>query len=154
MVLSSPFIAFEIYKRKINYFNKGIMSFKESMDLTNLPIVTFEVKDKKLNFLLDTGASTSVINQDSLNDIEYTKTNYVTTIFGMEGNSQQTNIVEMWLTYKSTTFKEEFQTVDLSKAFTILKQEHGVTVHGILGSEFFRKYKYILNFSELQAYTV
>ena len=52
LLLASPFIAFEIYKRKIKIFNKGVMSFKESLDLTNLPIVTFTSGDKKYNFLL------------------------------------------------------------------------------------------------------
>ena len=38
------------------------MSFKESMDLVELPIITFYNNGKKLNFLLDTGANNSIIN--------------------------------------------------------------------------------------------
>ena len=41
----------------------GKISFRESMDLVQLPIVTFMNNGKKLNFLLDTGASYSSINE-------------------------------------------------------------------------------------------
>lgn len=153
LLLASPFIAFEIYKRKIKIFNKGVMSFKESLDLTNLPIVTFTSGDKKYNFLLDTGASGSVINKDTLKDITYNSTGDTTDIFGMEGNAQTAEIVEIWLTYKDKSFKEQFQAADLSKAFDLLKKEYGVNIHGILGSLFFKKFKYILDFSELIAYS-
>ena len=51
------------------------MSFKEAMDLCNLPVVTFVNNGKKLNFILDTGAETSVINKSTLEALEYTKTN-------------------------------------------------------------------------------
>ena len=42
------------------------MSFKEAMDLVELPVVTFYNGDKKLNFLLDTGSNISQINSSIL----------------------------------------------------------------------------------------
>ena len=50
-----------------NYNRKKVkMSFKESMNLTELPIVTFYNGTNKLNFLLDTGSNLCVINSNSL----------------------------------------------------------------------------------------
>ena len=42
------------------------MSFRESMDLTDLPVVTFYQGNKKVNFLLDTGSNDSIINEEAV----------------------------------------------------------------------------------------
>jgi hypothetical protein len=42
--------------------------------------------------------------------------------------------------------------VDLKDAFDNIKSEHGVTIYGILGSDFLSKYKYILDFKDNIAY--
>jgi hypothetical protein len=41
---------------------------------------------------------------------------------------------------------------DMADAFNEVKSNSGVTIHGILGSDFFQKYKYVINFNELVAY--
>lgn len=129
------------------------MSFREAMDLTELPIVTFYVGEKKLNFLLDTGANTSIMDSTSLESVPYEKTNYCRSVTGMEGNSIETPVVIMNLSYRDKIYKEEFQSVDMSAAFGAIKQESGVTVNGILGNAFFTKYKYVLDFKDLIAYS-
>ena len=47
---------FEDLKRS----NRKKISFKEALSLTELPVVTFIGKGKKLNFLIDTGANNSI----------------------------------------------------------------------------------------------
>ena len=58
----------------------------------------------------------------------------------------------MSVTYKNQVFEEEFGIADLDEAFSVVKQESGVQIHGILGSKFFERYKYVLDFKELIAY--
>ena len=53
---------------------KDVMSFKQSMELCDLPIITFYIGEKKLNFILDTGCIQSMLDADiidkyKLNDI-------------------------------------------------------------------------------------
>ena len=48
---------------KIRKKNNSKISFKEAMDLAELPVVTFYNGDVKLNFLLDTGSNISYINK-------------------------------------------------------------------------------------------
>lgn len=129
------------------------ISFKESLDLTDLPIITFMVGDKKCNFMLDTGANFSIINASVLDDILHTKTNEVGKIFGLEGKDQEVHYVTLNLSYKNTEYTEKMQAVAMDAAFNSVKQESGVTLHGILGNAFFQKYKYILDFNELVAYS-
>lgn len=133
--------------------NRVEMSFKESMDLTELPVVTFYNRDKKLNFLLDTGANMCVINSKILDSLCYESSEVKGTVHGMEGNTINVDYISMEFTYKSKSYKSIFQVIDMQEAFDKVKQESGVTIHGILGSKFFEEYKYVLDFSELIAYS-
>ena len=128
------------------------ISFKEGLDLTELPIATFNCGNKKLHFLLDTGSSISYINQDVLPKIEYTTTGNASRVVGMEGNAAEINHYLIKIEYKDNTFEEEFGAANLTSAFQAISKENGVELHGILGSKFFEKYKYILDFKELTAY--
>lgn len=132
--------------------NESKISFRESMDLTELPVVTFYNGDKKLNFLLDTGSNVSHINSSVIHLLDHTKTDQKTDTIGMEGNKVSNDICKMTVYYRNQRFEEDFIISDLNDAFNIIKQEDGVQIHGILGSKFFEKYKYILDFSELIAY--
>lgn len=128
------------------------MSFRETMDLCSLPIITFINNDKKVNFLLDTGATTSIIDKNVLHDLKYDELSKIGDIYGMEGNIQETPFIAMSLIYKDKIYEDEFQVVDMSGPFGNLKADYGVNIHGVLSSTFFQKYKYILDFEELVAY--
>ncbi len=131
----------------------GKISFKEAMDLVELPIVTFMNNDKKLNFLLDTGASYSSLNKAALEGLSYTDTGRRGFRMGIEGTIEMDNgYIRMNVNYRNQTYEEDFQVVDLGQAFGIIKQEYGINLHGILGNTFFQKYRYVLNFDELVAY--
>ena len=133
--------------------NTSVMSFKESMDLTELPIVTFYNKGAKLNFLLDTGSDLSYINKSILSSLEYKEVNESRNIISVGGNSQTLGCCDMTVTYKNQKFIDRFYISDLDEAFGAIKTETGVQIHGILGSKFFAKYKYILDFENLIAYS-
>ena len=138
----------------IHDYNKSKvkMSFRESMDLAELPVVTFYNGGRKLNFLLDTGANLCIINSNILNSLDYKNSEVKGAIYGMEGNTIYVDYISMEFTYKNKSYKSTFQVVDMQEAFDKVKQESGVTIHGILGSKFFEEYKYILDFKELIAY--
>lgn len=135
--------------------NKKVpMSFKEAMDLVELPVVTFLNGNKKLNFLLDTGSNISQINSSILPFLEHKKIKEKNMdVTGIEGNKTNTEFCEMTITYKGQIFIGEFCIHNLDDAFAIIKEETGVQIHGILGSLFFQKYKYIFDFESLIAYS-
>lgn len=131
---------------------KTKISFKEGLDLTELPIVTFYQGSKKLHFLLDTGSNISYINRDVINNIEATDLNSSSNTFGVEGNGVECHHYSIEIGYKDQKFTEEFGAINLSAAFSTIEQESGIKLHGILGNRFFEKYRYILDFKELIAY--
>lgn len=128
------------------------ISFKEALDLANLPVITLRQGDKKINLLLDTGSTESIVIPSILNNLEHKDIGKKGTIFGMEGNVVDTKYVKMDLMYNCITYSENFQVVDMSNAFNSVKQSTGVTIHGILGNSFFEKYGYVIDFQELVAY--
>lgn len=130
------------------------MSFRETMDLCELPIVTFVNNGKKLNFLLDTGASKSVIHNGTLEGLDYKYINKSGNLYGIDGKKQNVQFISMPIEYKGKNYNEEFQSIDMSVPFSNLKSDFGVNLHGILSSTFFQKYKYVLNFDELIAYSM
>lgn len=137
---------------QINKKNKSKISFKESMDLTELPVITFINNNVKLNFLLDTGSNNSFINKSILNMLDYKELNGASNIIGFDGNKIKNSICKMKIEYKDYIFDTTFNIADLDAPFNVIKQEDGVQLHGILGSLFFQKYKYVLDFQSLIAY--
>lgn len=132
--------------------NNSKISFKEAMDLVELPVVTFHNGDKKLNFLLDTGSNVSYINSSIIPLLDHEKTDKEMNTIGIEGNKVSNQFCKMSVAYKNQVFEEEFSIADLDEAFSVVKQESGVQIHGILGSKFFERYRYVLDFKELIAY--
>ena len=128
------------------------ISFREAMDLAELPVITFYNGDKKINFLLDTGSNISYLNESIVSSLVTESTGEASNIIGIEGNKVNCKICKMIIRRKNQQFEEEFSIADLDKAFRIVKEESGVQIHGILGSRFFEKYKYVLDFKDYIAY--
>ena len=145
------FVAYNTYKN----IPKNVLSFRESLNLTQLPIVTFNCGKKKLNFLLDSGATACVIDAriiDSLDNDYYFKTDNTEEVWGMEGRPVISNIVELSICYSGINFMEPFLITDLKDSFDKIKQETGVKLHGIIGNNFFTNHKYTLDFDKMIFY--
>ena len=129
------------------------MSFQNSMDRAELPVVTFRQGDKKINFLLDTGSNNCVIDSNILKSIDHKMLDVETNILGLEGNAQKTGVCTIKMSYKDKEYEYPYVIQDMSAAFDSIKKETGVTVNGMLGSKFFNEFKYVLDFDELIAYS-
>lgn len=147
-------IIYYYFKYSSNRSNYDKVSFKEALDLCDLPVITFINNGIKLNFLLDTGANKSVISYDAFKlPIKYDRSYKSGTIFGMDGNVKEVSYISMDISYKNKVFNDTFQVLDMSEAFDRIKKNDGVTLHGVLSHTFFQKYKYVLDFDELIAYS-
>lgn len=127
------------------------MSIKESMDLVNLPVVTFENNGNKYNFIVDTGANDSIINE-SCENIIVTPQKTKNVVQGIIGDNKKCHTVTIEFSYKNVTFETMFNVVDLKELFDTIKKDYGVTIHGILGTNFLDKYNYIIDFKDYIIY--
>lgn len=133
--------------------DKDKMSFKTAMALCKLPVVTFFQGEKSFNFLLDTGSSSCIIDSNALDGIKHKVLNEKSDLFGMEGNSQEVGICEITLYFNENAYTYNFLMQDMKQSFALIRKQTGVVLHGILGSDFFNEFKYILDFAELIAYS-
>lgn len=132
--------------------NNRKMSFRESMDLADMPIVTFYQGEKKFNFLLDTGSNYSHISSKAATELDGTMMNAQAKVSGI-GEGQTSGVCRTTLSYKGANYDIDLCITDhLSEAFDSIKLETGVLVHGLIGNQFLQKYRYILDFDELVAY--
>lgn len=132
--------------------NKRI-SFKEALDLTGLPIVTFTNNDKNFNFLIDSGSTESFIDKNIVSNFEHVKIdNIYNTVITATGNAEA-EVINASIKYRDNVYTGNFNCLDLSGPFDEIKKKDGVQIHGILGTEFFKKYKYIIDFSDFIFYT-
>ena len=139
--------------RKYSKRYKSAISFREALDLTGLPVITFSQGKNKFNFILDTGATNSVINEAQLTNIKHTVVEGAQCeVYGIEGNTQTVPFVEIEFK-RDIDYVGNFQVVDLSTAFDAVKAETGVTIIGILGNDFFQNYKYVLDYNTMIAYS-
>lgn len=152
-IIITPIVFYHnvIYKSK-DIYDK--ISFRETMNLAGLPIVTFRQGENKLNFVLDTGAFSSIIDSRILDKLQYTELEGKSVGYGIDGKEHSMDRVGIVLTYKDKNYSDAFRVLDMSKSFDSLKRDYGVTVHGLLSSSFFERYKYVLNYNELIAYSM
>lgn len=150
LLICLGFSVYYIYKEK--YINKTKMSFKESLDLVGVPIVTFYQFGNKYNFLLDSGAAINCINKDIISTINYSKTKLADGVIGLDGIKHDAEIINVNLFYKDNSFNTNFAVVNMTETLAEIKQSSGVTVCGILGTEFLSKYKYVMDFKDNIAY--
>lgn len=135
---------------------KDTMSFMESMNLVGLPIVTFFQGDNRFNFILDTGSNKSIIDKNILpmlkhSEIIYDKDN---SLLGMDGINHNPGVCAISFYYKEKEyFYDGYLVQDMSGVFKSIKEDSGITLHGLLGAQFFNKFKYVLDFNKLIAYS-
>lgn len=129
------------------------MSFQNSMDLAELPVVTFRQGDKKINFLLDTGSNNCIIDSTSLKNLKHQPLDITNKVLGIEGIESEEKVCILKLNYKDREYNFPYIVKDMKPIFDSIKKETGVTVNGMLGSKFFNKFKYVLDFDELIAYS-
>lgn len=151
LIVISLIIIFVAAKRHITK-DHSTVSFQEAMDLVDLPIITVQNNNTKINLLLDTGSNSSYISPGILNLLKYDEIDLTNTTVGFGGASTHSKGCNMKIKYKKLTFEDTFIIMQSDDVFTAIKQECGVQVHGILGSKFFDRYSYVIDFSDLTAY--
>lgn len=128
------------------------LSFADTMGRLKLPIVSLTNNGQTFKFLIDTGATLSVIDSNILDKLNYSKLDIKGNAYGIDGNIVNVDYVAMTLSHGDTKFVEQFQVMRLD-AFDNLRETDNIDLAGILGGTFLKRYNFVVDYKELIAYT-
>jgi hypothetical protein len=132
------------------------ISFKETMDLLNIPIITFVCNKKKLHFLFDSGSSYSHISPEAISYVGEKPENAERNIqtIGAGGTLNNNKHCTLKLSYNGEFYNSDFiVTEQLAQQLEAIKKDFNIEIHGILGGDFLNKYNYVIDFKELIVYS-
>ena len=136
-----------------NRKKKKEMSFRASFALSGLPIISFKRNKEWINLVFDTGCNYSVIDKGGLKKFNCVPLEGASELIGLEGKSSKGEVAKLILEYEGEQYSIECGVIDMSEAIKEMKSTYGVVIHGILGTDFFDKYKYIIDFNKMIAYS-
>ena len=122
----------------------------------DLPVITLTNNGVALNFLIDTGSNISHIcpSAAALIEHEHLGSNNNTKIAGLGAVNQGVTICTA--KFKDTLSKEyKIQlsiSAELEETSKYIKENTGIEVHGLLGTDFLQNYKYVIDFKSLEVY--
>lgn len=143
IVLILLIIAYAIYKKRNN-----AISFEDSFYKTGMPVISLYNDAYKLNFLVDTGSDACYINQRTLKYLHYTESSKKSINISSNG-AQELKSIFLPLDFGNSIIRVHMYTIDLSASFDEIKEHDGIEIHGILGSEFCREAKFVVDFNKL-----
>jgi len=117
--------------------------------VSKVPVVEGTINGKKAFYIVDSGASLSVLddNQSEYFDFSTSKSNMAAAGYG--GVASFGNAYDVKLTIGGKKFDTDFKSQDLSKIIDLIRENDGVEISGIIGSDIMKDYHFIIDYSEL-----
>ena len=133
------------------------MKFRLTLGLqkTGLPLIITSGKLGNLCFLIDTGASQNILFDfvyDHFRD-EFKSLGISHKIIGIEGHVKENPIIEATFNFEGINCTSQFTVLNANKAVAQIQKESSIQIHGILGTEFLVKNKWIIDFEKLEVRT-
>lgn len=130
-------------------------SFDKGLNKTGLPIVQVRTRSFLLGFILDTGATHSLIDEGvvtQLGKLVQECPNNSQVIMGIEGNSQQNKAVQLSFTLQNHSYTQQFVCQPLYNALVGFERDHQIPVHGLLGNDFLIRHQWIIDYQTQTIY--
>ena len=127
---------------------KELIKFEDSK--TSIPFIKVKHNNITFNLVVDTGCTMSCIDKNILDLLLHKTTNdYTDGLISAEGgNDDKVPIIEMPITIGDQNYIEQFNAVDFKDMAQQVKDSFGITIRGLLGSEFLYKHSLILDFDK------
>lgn len=128
------------------------VSFNKHFNKVKVPLIKMKIAGQLKYFVVDSGADNSVLSKsfyDSTSKQFFTDLHYSQRILTPTGESTEQPFVETSLSYKKDIFEDiPFIVADLSTVENYVYDTAKISIAGILGSAFFNKYKWAIDFDE------
>lgn len=147
-IIAAVVIVYKIRKHKEDF------SFRNSFKLTGLPILIFEQGDRILKFILDTGSSICVIDESAITKLkDFKYLDKEDNLVDVNGGKVKRKYGLFKFRCENLDFENEFLITDLTNIRESIKEDSGISIDGIVGSDFFSKYQYVIDFDKYLAYS-
>jgi hypothetical protein len=140
------------FKYYLNLTNskKKTVTFNKNLIKTGVPIISVKIHKDIFNFILDSGANVSYFNKEDFykyftieKDIQEQSISFLNS----KGLSKEEVIVAMLeFEIEKLIFRTEFTILDLNDSMKQFNDSFNIPIHGLLGREFFSKYRWLLDF--------
>ena len=113
-----------------------------------LPIIKGKLNNKDAYFIVDCGATFSVLDINAVNTFNFgtMETDDEAVGYGGQANFQKVNGAE--INVGGVTFNAEYNAQDLSPIVEVISQNEGLTINGIIGCNIIKRYGFIINYKD------
>ena len=135
--------------------NKGYQAIALNVLSTNLATFTVNINDEKGEFILDSGAGTGILNQNSLSKFHLNENNIISSRQSAgAGGAITLQIVNIdSLKINSTNYDiATISSLDLSAVIKEVKTRSEAVIHGVIGQDLLQKYQAIISFHDNTLY--
>jgi len=154
VIITTIFLVIAISIYYVKFYKKKpqiTASFKDSVNLLKVPVITFTNNNQQFYFLIDSGASHSIININSIANFKYQEVNGNSRVYGVDGNKLTATRVVVELRKKDYFFVNEFNVLHVGGLDNI-KAKYGIEIAGLVGGDFLKKYEFLIDFKKLRYY--
>lgn len=144
-----------IYKsihRNNEFESKYKVSFKKHYKKVKVPLIKMKLGNDLRYFIVDSGAANCIMTQaafETLQPDQYTDMKLSESIITANGDVHKVPIIETTLSFKKEKYEDlAFQVTPLTDVEKWIKEVSNITIAGILGSSFFTKYRWAIDFDE------
>ena len=114
---------------------------------TKVPIVSGTLNGKKTYFILDSGASLSVLDDTQSESFGFETSNSDKEAFGYGGVAKFKEASNVEITIGGLIFETDFKSQDLTGLKNLILEVDGYVISGIIGSDIMKKNNFILDYS-------
>lgn len=144
-----------IFNIRVIKLNGNKLDFKNNFKKHKLPILTLIFNGNKYNFLMDTGADINMLNKSAFDIINQDAKAKIEGNFNIStaGGDMNSELTTLNFKYGNKKFIENFTIINVDAAFNNVLIDNGIQLHGVLGSSFFEKHKWSLDFDNMVVWT-
>jgi hypothetical protein len=116
----------------------------QSWEKSDLPFITLDVQGHKLNMITDSAAAVSIIRKDVLKNLTYEQSSRSVNLAALTDESVNAEVVVIPITINGKEVKTDFVVYDSDDIACF--RRHGIIMDGLLGVEFFKATKGMIDF--------
>jgi hypothetical protein len=127
----------------------GNISYLRFMEIGKIPVIEGTINGKKAMFIVDTGASCSVLNESVSYDFDFDlKPGVNDFVFGLTGESKLRQAMNCEVQLGPLQIRNHiFKTKDMVAIVSAIQLNEHITVDGIIGADILDKYSITIDFA-------